>query len=187
MHIKKLKGNRIYLSPMTPEDALRYTEFLNDLEVTRGLVMSGANVTVDGERSWLSTQSSSNQDYSIIDLASEKLIGSVGLDSIDSLNATAELGIVIGDKDYWNKGYGAEAITLILDYGFRRLNLHSVFLHVYSFNERAVHCYERIGFKKAGVLRQQVQRGGKFYDRYIMDILADEFYEMHPEFDRTIL
>ncbi|MDO4505972.1 MAG: GNAT family protein [Spirochaetales bacterium] len=187
MHIKKIIGKRIYLSPMTGEDAEKYAAFLNDLEVSKGLLMSGAYLTVDGERKWLENPNPSCQDYSIIDIEKEELIGSVGLDGIDLLNSTAELGVAIGNRDYWDKGYGAEAIGLILDYGFRRLNLHSVFLHVYSFNERAVHCYEKVGFKMAGVLRQQVQRGSKFYDRYIMDILADEFYEKHPEFDRNKL
>ncbi len=187
MHVKKLIGKRIFLSPMTPEDAVRYAEFFNDLEVTRGLTLSASYMTVEDERSWLSSHANSNQDYSIIDAGTNELIGSVGLDGIDMLNSTAEMGIVIGDKNYWDKGYGAEAMELLLDFGFRRLNLHSVFLHVYSFNERAVRCYEKVGFKMAGTLRSQVQRGGKFYDRHIMDILADEFYDAHPDFDRDAL
>lgn len=186
MRIRKLVGKKCYLSPMTLEDAQRYTEFLNDLEVTNGLILSGANITVDGERSALETLSK-GQDYSIIDLETDALIGSIGLDNIDRNNDTAELGIFIGDKNFWGKGYGGEAIALILDFGFRRLNLHSVMLHVYSFNEKAVKCYEKFGFKMAGKLRDAVRRGGKYYDRYIMDILADEFYRIHPEYDRNLL
>lgn len=187
MHIKKLVGKRIYLSPMTEDDAERYAEFFNDLQVTRGLTLSGANLTIGDERTWLSSHVQANQDYSVIDMETDALIGSVGLDTIDLINSTAEIGIAIGDRNYWDKGYGAEAMCLLLDYGFRRLNLHSVFLHVYSFNERAVNCYKKVGFKMAGVLRGQVQRGGKFYDRYLMDILPDEFYGIHKEFDRNEL
>lgn len=187
MHLKKIIGKRIYLSPMTPEDADRYAEFFNDLEVTRGLTLSASYMSVEDEKSWLSSHVSSNQDYSIIDAKTDSLIGSVGLDGIDMLNSTAEIGIAIGDKNYWDKGYGAEAMELLLDYGFRRLNLHSVFLHVYSFNERAVRCYKKVGFKMAGTLRSQVQRGGKFYDRHLMDILPDEFYQVHSEFSRNEL
>lgn len=182
MHIRKLTGKKCYLSPMTEQDAEEYTRFLNDLEVSRGLTLSGFNVTVDGERQAIA-QISKGHDYSIIDIKTEKLIGTVGLDNIDSLNDTAELGIFIGDKDYWNKGYGTEAIKLILDFGFRRLNLHNIMLHVYSFNERAIHCYEKIGFKKAGCLRQSTRRGGKYYDRYLMDILPQEFYSLNTEFN----
>lgn len=187
MHYKKLTGKKCFLSPMTSDDTERYTSFFNDLEVTRGLTLSAANMTEDAERSWLSSPVSSNQDYSIVDIATDKVIGGVGLDSIDMLNRYAELGICIGDKDYWGKGYGTEAIKLILDYGFRRLNLHSVYLHVYSFNERAVHCYENVGFKMAGKLRAQCCRGENFYDRYVMDILSEEFYKKYPEFSKDNL
>lgn len=186
MYTKKLVGKKCFISPMCSQDAAIYTQWLNDLEVTQNLVLSASCVTEDDERNVIE-EISKNHDYSIIDLESEKLIGSIGLDRFDSINNTAELGIFIGDKNFWGKGYGTEAICLILDFGFRRLNLHSVFLHVYSFNPRAVKCYQKAGFKMAGCLRQAVCRGGKYYDRYLMDILADEFYEQNPDFDRNKL
>ena len=88
-------------------------------------------------------------------------MGNCGFIDIDHLNQTAEVGIFIGDKNHWNKGYGTEAITLLLDYGFKSLNLHNIIIRVYSFNERARKCYEKTGFKIIGKRREALQRGNK--------------------------
>ncbi len=187
MRIKKIIGEKVYLSPFNPDDMETYAQFLNDLDVTQYLSLSASYITPESERQYLESPSSNTsiQDYSVIDKLTDRLIGSAGLDRIDSLNRSAEFGIFIGDKEYWGRGYGCEAACLVLDYGFRRLNLHTVMLHVYSFNPRAIKCYKKIGFKLAGTLRESVCRGGKYYDRYIMDMTADEFYFAHPEFDRS--
>jgi RimJ/RimL family protein N-acetyltransferase len=57
---------------------------------------------------------------------------------LDNLNQTAEAAIIIGNKNYWNKGYGSEALSLLMDYGFKALNIHNIMLSVYSFNKRAM-------------------------------------------------
>ena len=85
------------------------------------------------------------------------------------------LGIVIGEKTYWNKGYGQEAITLLLDYGFTLLNLNSIMLGTFAFNERAINCYKCVGFKEIGRRRQARIIGESKYDGILMDILAEEF------------
>jgi len=92
------------------------------------------------------------------------------------LNQTAETGVFIGNKTFWNKGYGTEAMVLLIDYGFKALNLHNILLRAFSFNERAVRCYEKIGFKTIGKRRDALKRGDKTFDIIYMDILYDEFY-----------
>jgi hypothetical protein len=77
-------------------------------------------------------------NYAIVDLATEAMIGVCGFFDTDHLNGTAELGIFIGDKAYWSRGYGREAMTLLLRYGFDYLNFENVLLRVYSFNARAI-------------------------------------------------
>jgi RimJ/RimL family protein N-acetyltransferase len=89
------------------------------------------------------------------------------------------LGIAIGVKTYWGKGYGQEAIRLLLDYGFNLLNLNSVMLGTFSFNERAIHCYRQVGFKEIGRRRQARIIAGKKYDAVLMDILAEEFESVY--------
>jgi len=82
---------------------------------------------------------------------------------------------MIGEKDKWGEGYGGEAVTLLLDYGFNILNLNSVQLGVFAFNQRAIRCYERIGFKHIGTARESRILGGEKHGTILMDILASEF------------
>lgn len=84
-------------------------------------------------------------------------------------------GIFIGDKDYREKGYGTEAIRLILDYGFNYLNLNNIKLDLMEFNERALACYKKCGFKEYGRRRKCRFINGKYYDVIEMDILSEEF------------
>jgi RimJ/RimL family protein N-acetyltransferase len=169
-------GKKCYLSPVDVNDAEKFTEWLNDLEVTQNLTMFPHMVNIGNEREFLE-KLSREHTYSIIDISTNELIGNCGFDSIDHLNQTAGIGIFIGNKKYWNNGFGTEALILLMDYGFKALNLHNIFLNVYSFNERAKKCYEKIGFKIIGRKRESLLRGKERYDNILMDILYNEFYK----------
>jgi len=95
--------------------------------------------------------------------------------NLDHINRTAEVGIFIGEKSCWNKGYGEEAMRLLLDYAFNILNLESIMLNVYAFNTRAIRCYRKIGFKEIGRRRRARRIQGTSYDIIYMDLLAEEF------------
>jgi RimJ/RimL family protein N-acetyltransferase len=119
---------------------------------------------------------SAEHNYSIIDGETDALIGNCGFIDIDHLNQTAEAGIFIGNKNYWNKGYGTEALSLLLDYGFKALNLHNVLIRVYDFNTRAQKCYEKAGFKRIGARREALYRNLEKHDVIFMDIVPSDFY-----------
>ena len=176
-YFKKLVGDRIYLSPRNSEDVEKFTEWMNDFEITDYIGRSGSIMSISGEKRYLENDDNPQGVFSIITLDENKLIGSIGLKGVDDININrkATLGIFIGDKEYQNNGYGTEAIKLILEYGFKYLNLHSVKLHVFSFNKRAKRCYEKCGFKEVGKSRENVFINGKWYDTIIMDILENEF------------
>jgi RimJ/RimL family protein N-acetyltransferase len=176
VYFKKMIGKKCYLSPMDINDAEKYTAWLNDLEVTVNLTQYGRVINAESEKTYLE-KLSKEHNYSIIDIESNELIGSCGFIHLDHLNQAAEAGIFIGNKNYWNKGIGTEAFTLLLDYGFKALNLHNISLWVYSFNERAIKSYEKVGFKVIGRRREALLRNMERYDMVFMDILADEFYE----------
>ena len=178
-YFKKLLGDRIYLSPRSIEDAEKFTEWMNDFEVTDYTGRSGQILSLQGEKNYLEGNSNPEATFSIITLDDDKLIGTVGLERIDHLHRTATLGIFIGDKDYLSKGYGTEAIRLLLDYGFNYMNLHSVKLHLLSFNERALKCYKKCGFKETGRIRENRFINGNYYDTISMDILENEFIESY--------
>ena len=176
MYFKKLVGEKCYLSPMDINDAEKYTEWLNDLEITSNLDGYSGIINLEIEKSLLE-KISREHNYSIVDKKSNELIGSCGFIQLDHINQTAEVGIFIGDKKYWNKGYGTEAFQLLLDYGFRALNLHNVMLRVYSFNNVAKKLYEKIGFKTIGIRREALKRFNMNHDVIYMDLLEKEFYE----------
>jgi len=176
VYFKKLAGKKCYLSPIDLADTEKFTEWMNDLEVTINLgPIYHMAVNADSERKFLDDLAKGH-NYSIVDMATGALIGSCGFHEIDHLNRAGEVGIAIGDKGLWGKGYGTEAMRLLLDYGFRALNLHSVLIRVFPFNERAIRCYEKLGFRIIGRRRQAVIRDLKTHDIVLMDILAEEFY-----------
>jgi len=115
------------------------------------------------------------QIFAIIDKDTDALIGNCSLFKIDHSDRKAEMGIFIGNKNYWDKGYGTEAMRLILDYGFNILNLHNIILNVHDSNKRALKAYEKVGFKYIGSRRESFIMGGRKYDEIFMDILEDEF------------
>lgn len=178
-YFKKLLGDRIYLSPRNVEDVEKFTEWMNDFEVTDYTGRSGEIMSLEGEKKYLLENSNPEATFSIITLEKDELIGTVGLERINHTNRTATLGIFIGDREYLNKGYGTESIRLLLDYGFNYMNLHSIKLQLMSFNERALNCYKKCGFKETGKIRDNYFINGKYYDTIVMDILENEFNETY--------
>lgn len=176
-YFKKLIGERIYLSPRSLEDVEKYTEWLNDFETTDYTGRSHRILTLEAEKKYLEEKQNENGVFAIVDIVEDKLIGTVGLHNIDGVNRTATLGIFIGDKEYRSKGYGTEAIRLILDFGFNYLNLNNIKLDLMEFNERALKSYKKCGFKECGRRRKCKFINGKYYDSIEMDILAEEFTE----------
>ena len=176
---KKLIGDRIYLSPKgtTDEELEKFTEWMNDFEVTDYTGRSGQITTIVGEKEWLenSAKDTANRNFNIIESKDNKLIGTIGLEDFNWIERSAVLGIFIGDKDFRSNGYGAEAIKLLLEYGFKYLNLHSIRLDLLAINERAHKCYLKCGFKDTGCSREAIYVNGKYYDRLHMDILENEF------------
>ncbi|MDR2519597.1 MAG: GNAT family N-acetyltransferase [Eubacteriaceae bacterium] len=176
MYFRKLAGKKCYLSPIDAGDCAKYVEWLNDPAVTKDLALYSASVSMDSERAFLASQAGEHT-YSIVDLETDSLIGNCGILEIDPLNQTAEVGIFIGPEAFRGKGYGTEALSLLVDFGFRRLNLHNIQLKVYSRNEAAVRCYAKVGFKQVGARREALLRDFERWDIIFMDILADDFYE----------
>ena len=177
MYFKKLIGKKCYLSPIDINDAEKFTEWLNDLELTINIgPMYSSNINVESEAELLG-KISKDHNYSIIDMKKNELIGNCGFLEVDNLNQTGEVGIFIGNKKFWNKGYGTEALMLLMDYGFKALNLNNIFLRVFEYNKRAIKCYEKIGFKHIGIRRNAIYRNMERHNMIYMDILENEYYK----------
>lgn len=180
-YFKKLVGERIYLSPISIEDTEKYVEWMNDFKVTDGTGRSNGLITIEDEKAWINNNSSNSSDinFAIVNLENDKLIGNCGIMEINYKDRTAEVGVFIGDESNRNKGYGSETLKLLLDFGFNYLNLNNIMLVVKSFNERAIACYKKVGFKEFGRRRESYFLNGKYYDDIQMDILAREFTESY--------
>jgi RimJ/RimL family protein N-acetyltransferase len=115
--------------------------------------------------------------FSVHTLAEEKLIGATGLVP-NWMHGDAWVYIVLGDRDYWSKGYGTDAMRLIVQYGFIELNLRRISLGLHAYNERALKTYQKVGFKMEGRTRGEGLRDGVRYDGLWMGILREEWMEM---------
>src|SRR5690606_7046715 len=125
-------------------------------------------------------QSRANGDtlvFTIWDLATMRPIGNAALQDIDPRTRTAEFGIFIAEKDYRGNGRGTEATRRLLRFAFETLSLENVMLRVYSYNERALKVYERVGFQVIGRRRGAQRRWGRSWDTLLMDITRGEFVE----------
>jgi RimJ/RimL family protein N-acetyltransferase len=110
-----------------------------------------------------------------------KLIGGTSLFKINWTSRSTEVGIAIYNPEYWGKGYGQEAMNLILGFAFRNLNLNRVELYPFDFNKRAQKCYLKVGFKEVGRRRKVRFIDGEYHDDILMDILKDEWLTKYKE------
>ena len=110
-----------------------------------------------------------------------RLFGECGLLRIFPAWRTTDLSISLGDKDAWGKGYGIDAILLLMDYAFGYLNMHRVAIGVVGSNQRALRFYEKAGFTAEGVQRDGYYYNHAYQDFVMMSILEDEFRAWHAE------
>jgi RimJ/RimL family protein N-acetyltransferase len=172
-------GKRIRLRAVEHEDVQKFHEWINDPEVTHSLAMY-LPMSMQDELNWFEgfSKRDPHEKPLAIDIRKGKawkLIGNCGVFGIELTHRSAELGIMIGDKSEWNKGYGAEAMTLLLRHCFETLNLNRAFLRVYEDNVRAVRSYEKAGFILEGRQRQAVYKNGKYEDVLFMSVLRSEW------------
>lgn len=170
----KLIGEKVILRPIAVADAPRFVKWFNDPAVHRFLIRR--KLTLKEELKWIKgLPKDKNSVHFAIDTRDGVHIGSVGLNDVNKRDGFAVFGIVIGDKRYWGKRYGREAMRLILDYGFRRLKLHRIELDVYDYNARGIKLYRRLGFKVEGKKRERVRWSGRYYDVFQMGLLRPEW------------
>lgn len=173
-YVKKLAGERVYLSPMRLEDAEQYVRWLNDPAVTDGLGTTQQVFGPEGERKWLAENEGEFQ-FAIVRQTDDTLIGNCGIQNIQWQRRSAEMGLFIGDVENRGRGYGKEVLRLLLAFAFDTLGLHSVSLKVFSFNAPAIAAYKAVGFRPAGCRREAYFVRGAWHDELTMDLLESEY------------
>ena len=171
-------AQRLYFRPIELEDGIRFQEWMNDPENHQYLARYRPLNALE-EKEWLEGLHKSQTDFAFgIALAEgDRLIGSCGLHRLEIPHRRAELGIAIGDREFQGKGYGAEAIGLLLAFGFDTLNLHKIQLDVYANNARGIRCYEKCGFRREGARREARWWNGRWWDLLEYGILHHEWRE----------
>lgn len=146
---KCLAGNKVHLRAMNNDDLKRRTNWMNDAETMRffaGVPPIREYLIGDAKRWRCDTEADPYTIIWAIESIDGRHIGDVDLHGIDYNARSAKLAILIGDKEYWNKGCGTDTIRTILRYAFTKLCLETVHLKVFNFNSRAIRCYEKCGF-----------------------------------------
>lgn len=175
------KGEKVRLREYRKEDTRTAQRYLNDSEIMKFL---RPNIpfpyTFEDEQKWMDNNSANKDTYNfaIETLNDNRYIGGCGVEKVDWKNSVVTVGIFIGDKDYWGKGYGTDAMKILIRFIFEQMNINKINLHVYSFNERAIKSYKKCGYVKEGVLRQELYRDGKYHDIVVMGLLKEEYYSI---------
>ena len=173
-----ITGSKVYLRAFSPEDLTeRYLGWLNDPEVTKYMESGIFPSTMHDLESFYERIAASRSDVlmAIIDKASTEHIGNIKLGPIQWVHRSAIFGIMIGDKKFWGRGAGMEATRLMVEYGFDRLNLNRIDLGVFAEHDAGVRCYQKLGFKVEGRLRQDLFQDGEYKDRLWMGLLRSEY------------
>ena len=168
-----LRGEKVTLRPVEKDDLKLLHEFRADLEI---------HVLADDDP-WLPRpfehfehfyeerlKSTELEAWFVIE-ADGRMIGDCGLWDFDNTSRHCNLGISIGDRDFWGKGYGRDAVRVLVDYAFRHHNITKVCLTVTADNERAIKAYEAAGFEREGLLRRHVWNDGDYKDIVVMGAL----------------
>ncbi len=170
-------GEIIRLRPIERDDLPRFVKWFGDPEVRRHLAVYLPFSQAEEER-WFEGHLERQRQQEEVVLAIETLdgvhIGSIGLHRINWKDRNAELGIIVGEKAYWDQGFGTVAIRTLLRFAFREMNLHRIYLCVDADNVRAIRCYEKAGFRLEGTLRDNVFREGAYHDQHVMSVLTPE-------------
>ncbi|WP_042272301.1 GNAT family N-acetyltransferase [[Clostridium] dakarense] len=165
-------GEKVVLRAYREDDIDIALKLVNDKELKKFLVnFIPFPMSKWEEEEWIKSQKSNKEgtyNFAIEDIETNKYIGGCGINSVDWLTRVAVVGIMIGDKDYWGKGYGTDAMKVLIDFIFNDMNINKIRLSVFSFNERAIKSYEKCGFEVEGVLKNEIFKDGKYYDEIIM-------------------
>jgi diamine N-acetyltransferase len=169
-----LHGERVVLRAIERDDLPNYVRWLNDKAVLRYFGFYRPMSLADEEHWYEGTLGNAAMCVFAVEYEGRH-VGGAGLDHIDGKNASAEVGLFIGEPKLWDKGLGGDILRTLVHYGFEQLNLNRIYLRVFADNERAVHLYEKMGFQHEGRWREHEFRHGHYHDLLWMSVLRREW------------
>jgi ribosomal-protein-alanine N-acetyltransferase len=169
-----LEGDRIYLRGVCPDDVNEaYYRWMNDPEVNKYLESRFYPHSLERLRDYVCSKlgDQENPFFAIILKEGDRHIGNIKLGPINTIHRFADIGIIIGEQDCWGKGYGTEAIRLIVEYAFNTLNLHKVTAGFYKPNIKSMKAFEKAGFSQEGVRKSHCYCDGKYVDDILFGLV----------------
>lgn len=161
-----IKGKRLDLVPRNKDNLDLYYKWVNEQSV-RIYSRNEIPHTKEELKKWFEHDHHGPQEHIGFELwhkEDQKTIGNGGLSQIDYIARKANAWMVIGEKEYWGRGLATEAVTLVLDYAFKEVNLHKVYAGIFEPNIGSWSCAEKVGFKLEGRLKNAIYVKGKYYD-----------------------
>ena len=178
------KENILLKAPEERDIKGLWYEWLNDPEVTKYQNKGFFPNTREKQKEYMQKMEESNTDVLFAIYYKERPvhvgqhIGCIGLHNIDWINKSAKIGILIGDKKYWNKGIGKLSWNMITQYGLFTLNLHRIYADIFFKNKASLKVAKASGYKEEGIVRDKYYKDGKYNDVVIVSVLKDEFKEV---------
>jgi len=171
-YIPSISGEKTTLRLLEKKDLKKALMWLKDPSVNMYLSHNFRDYTEEQELKWFKFVQSSNNDvvFAIEDKNTNLYIGNCALHKIDWKKKSCELGIFIGEKEYWNKGFGSDAVKSITKFAFNKLDLKSIRLDVYKYNRRAIRVYRKCGFRLVKIERKNHFYNGKYWDTLLMEL-----------------
>jgi len=173
-----LRTMRLYLRPLERADADGlYPQWFNDPEVCRDNSHFVFPYRHEDAIEYIDQVTGSRTDLvlAIVDSSTDKHIGNIALTGIDSIHRSAELSIVVGEKEYWGKGYSKEAARALVDHGFYVLNLNRIQCGTFTDNIAMRKLALSLGMREEGIRRSAVFKNGRYVDVVLYGVLRQEY------------
>lgn len=183
-----LEGDRLYLREVRPQDVSEnYYHWMNDPEVTSYLESRFYPNSAEKIQEYVIDRLGDRDNIFLGTILKEgdRHIGNIKLGPINWIHRYAEIGLLIGEKDCWGKGYATEAIKLVVDYAFGELNLHKLTAGCYAPNKGSLKAFQKVGFVIEGVRSQQFYWKGQYIDAILLGMVKPEGYGLKSEEGQT--
>lgn len=170
----RLESDNFYLRNISLEDCNEnYLSWMNDYEINKYLESRFTTHSIDSLKDFVDSMNNSDNNvlFAIIDKSSDKHIGNIKLGNIHPVHKYADIGLIIGDKNYWGKGIATKSIQLVTEYAFNNLNLRKVLAGVYENNIGSIRAFEKCGFKRA-----YIKKDTYFFEDNYIDAIVFELY-----------
>jgi RimJ/RimL family protein N-acetyltransferase len=184
-----IEGERIRLRPALLEDAARFVEWINDTEVRHLIGGQPYQISLGQEEEFIRSKTTNDWEHGVFvvieatDGAEPVAIGSIELRKLEAESRKGEIGMMVGDRAFWDRGYGTEALRTFCRWAFATLDLHRLELAVMDFNPRARRAYEKVGFAVEGRRREDTYLAGRYHDSIEMGLLRREFDAREAELE----